>query len=436
MSLVREQVAFMSDLTKLLQHASDKEFLVTGGELERKPEMQALYIKSGYASSMDSMHLRRCAINLYFYREEGEDDLRLVQNREELVGLGDFWESLDPRNSWGGRTPGLLNTPRFERNLGAWPGKAVASLTPAPSQARRLQMAPSGGDRASAVLMPEEVTRTQRVTLRRGSNQTTAISSLQSQLVALKLLERGSGEFDVQTERAVVEFQRRFGLVSDGVVGEKTWSTLQAQQPAAQEALPSLWLSDQDLEEAARSAGLLLPAMMAVYKVESNGNGFIERQPKILFEGHVFWSQLEKAGLRPESLQKGNEDILYRSWSKAHYKGGAAEHQRLKRAQAIHVDAALASASWGLFQIMGYHWKSLGYDSVTDFANRMAEHERDQLDAFVRYLKVTKTRDGRPLADVLNQQQWADFAYAYNGPGYRANRYDDKLRDAFRKYSA
>jgi len=433
MSLIREQAAFMSDLRKLLTHAEDNHFFVTGGELERKPEMQALYIKSGCAATMDSMHLRRCAINLYFFVDDG-DDLRLVQDRNELQKLGEFWESLDPRNRWGGSNNNLIDTPRFERNWGAWPSRAVARLDPPPPESIQPATAPACCDRACAVTLPGVATATQLVTLRRGTSQRAAVSRLQQLLISVKFLTYASGEFDAETEQAVANFQRKFGLVVDGIVGEKTWCTLMAQTQPEQNTVAGLWLSDKDLEGAALEAGVKLPAMKAVYKVESNGCGFIGRQPKILFEGHVFWSRLEKAGLRPAELQTGNHDILYPKWTKVHYVGGAGEHRRLERAKAIHVDAALESASWGLFQILGYHWHSLGYDSATDFTDKMAQHEREQLLAFVRFLKANKVRDGRTLAQVLSAEEWSTFAYAYNGPKYRENRYDDKLREAFRRF--
>jgi murein L,D-transpeptidase YcbB/YkuD len=40
------------------------------------------------------------------------------------------------------------------------------------------------------------------------------------------------------------------------------------------------------------------------------------------------------------------------------------------------------------------------------------------------------------LADALRQRDWAAFARGYNGPGYRANRYDAKLVQAFARHSS
>lgn len=437
MSLKREQAAFMNDLRRLLTYAIDDcHLLVTGGELERKPEMQQMYVKSGYDTTMDSMHLRSCAIALTFFQDTG-NELRLVQDQEVLLQLAAFWESLDPRNRWGGRSNKRKDFSRFERDLGAWPSKTASRLLAPSTTVVQKAMAPAGGDRGKAVVLAETATAMQLATLRRGgARQHSAITRLQQLLNTLNLLAHTTGEFDAETERAVCEFQRNSGLVVDGVVGEKTWSALLAQSHPEQHAAANLFLGDKDLEAAAQTLAIPLAAMKAVYKVESNGSGFIGQLPKILFEGHVFWRRLQAAGINPAALQAGNEDILYPKWTKAYYKGGVAEHQRLQRAKTIHEEAALESASWGLFQILGYHWKTLGYQSANHFAQKMAEHEREQLHAFVRFMQVTTTKDKRTLAEVLAAQDWAAFAYAYNGPKYRENLYDDKLRKAFFSYSS
>lgn len=43
MTLVLEQSRFLQDVCKLIAHATEKGFVVTGGELERRPEMQEIY---------------------------------------------------------------------------------------------------------------------------------------------------------------------------------------------------------------------------------------------------------------------------------------------------------------------------------------------------------------------------------------------------------
>jgi hypothetical protein len=69
MSLSTEQAAFLLDMCKLIQYATDQGFVVTGGELARTPEQQAIYVKTGRSKTMNSIHLKRCAIDLNFFKD-------------------------------------------------------------------------------------------------------------------------------------------------------------------------------------------------------------------------------------------------------------------------------------------------------------------------------------------------------------------------------
>ncbi|MDN3921996.1 N-acetylmuramidase family protein [Roseateles violae] len=435
MSLLTEQMSFLKDVRRLLDYAERQQFLVTGGELERSPETQEIYVRSGREKSMDSPHLRKCAITLNLFRDSN-DHFELVQDLATLEPIGKYWEDLDPRNRWGGRRGGVLEAPRFERDPGGWPNSTTATLLPpdqAPAPAEAVALADAS--RPVAVVLPPSQADSPTPVLKRGSGERDAIGRLQSLLVKAGFLDKSSGAFDDETERAVAEFQRKNSLVADGVAGEKTWTTLLSQTSDAQQQMASRFIGDADFEAAARSLQIETAAMRAVYKVESNGKGFIGDDPKILFEGHVFWNRLKLAGLRPETLVRGNEDILYPTWTKQFYVGGAGEMRRLLRAEGIQREAARESASWGLFQIMGFHWKPLGYGSVDEFVERMKTHERDQLEAFCRFVARNKDRSGRTLAQLLAEKDWAAFAYAYNGAGYRQNAYDDKLRAQYRVFA-
>jgi peptidoglycan L-alanyl-D-glutamate endopeptidase CwlK len=109
MSMVAEQSAFLLDVCKLIEHASSTGWVVTGGELHRTVEQQQIYVKSGRSKTMESNHLKRCAIDLNFFR-----DGRLIYDKDALAPIGDYWESLSPKNRWGGRWR-FVDTPHFER---------------------------------------------------------------------------------------------------------------------------------------------------------------------------------------------------------------------------------------------------------------------------------------------------------------------------------
>lgn len=237
------------------------------------------------------------------------------------------------------------------------------------------------------------------------------------------------GVFGKKTEEAVKDYQKNDNLVVDGIVGPKTWTRLFSQFPQYSIEKSKKFLSEKDISDIARELDIESAVLKAVNEVESMGEGFIAGKPKILFEGHIFWKRLVFHGFNPEDFVEGNEDILYRKWSSKYYKGGIAEYERLDKAKIIDETSALESASWGLFQIMGFHYKSLGYKSVKSFVNKMGKNEREQLIAFASFVKFHK------LDNYLRKHDWAQFARKYNGPGYKKNKYDTRLARAYSKYS-
>ncbi|TAL53829.1 MAG: DUF3380 domain-containing protein [Pandoraea sp.] len=188
-------------------------------------------------------------------------------------------------------------------------------------------------------------------------------------------------------------------------------------------------LTEADLQAAAERLGVRPATVRAVIEVESRGRGFLpDGRPVILFERHVMYRTLKTAGHDADALAARHPNVVNRR--RGGYRGGAAEHARLARASDIDPDCALASASWGLFQIMGFHWRRLGYPSVAALAKAMGASEGEQLDAFARFIETDPA-----LHRALGARQWATFARAYNGPAYRANRYDEKLAHAYERHA-
>lgn len=236
-----------------------------------------------------------------------------------------------------------------------------------------------------------------------------------------------TGNFGQMTDKAVRDFQTKMRLTADGIVGRRTWEMLMDKEAVL---LQPLRLKEEDFLRSAASLQVEVATVKAVQEVETGGRGgfFGVGKPAILFEGHIFWSQLKKKGKNPEDYLSGNEDILYPKWTKAHYKGGKGEYDRLQRAMEIDPEAAMNSASWGLFQIMGFNHKVCGCDTVQDFVKRMNENEGSQLDLFTSFIK------GNSLDCYLREKDWAGFARRYNGPAYAENRYDEKLKAAYEKH--
>jgi len=253
-----------------------------------------------------------------------------------------------------------------------------------------------------------------------------AVRNLQAALTLAGFAVAVDGGFGEQTERAVVAFQRRAGLVDDGVAGPKTLAALHGYDT-------SRYLKRKDLQQAADRLGVPLASVMAVNQVESRGEGFASNgRPVILFERHVMFDRLQANGLseaEADALAAKHPALVNRK--SGGYIGGTAEHQRLAQAQQLlHEAAALESASWGLFQIMGYHWQRLGYHDAQHFADTMALSEAAQLDAFVSFIETDPA-----LHKALKGRKWAEFARRYNGPNYARNLYDVKLARAYAQFA-
>lgn len=183
-------------------------------------------------------------------------------------------------------------------------------------------------------------------------------------------------------------------------------------------------LTPADFSEAAYILGCDIATVQAVAEVEAPRGGFNpDDTPVTLFEGHKFHK------FTGGQYDKVAPDLSYKTWTRKHYgKIWQQEQLRLQRAIALDRQAALRSASWGKFQIMGFNHALVGFLTVQKFVNAMYAGERQHLLAFVEYCKASN------LVNALVVRDWADFAHGYNGPGYASNQYDEKLAAAYVKY--
>jgi hypothetical protein len=183
-------------------------------------------------------------------------------------------------------------------------------------------------------------------------------------------------------------------------------------------------LSIRDYQEAAEKLCLATAKIRAVDDIESQGSGFLESgEPKILFEAHWF------SRFTDGKYNKSHPNISSPRWNRSLYEGGQAEHKRLQKAAKLNRTAALKSASWGKFQIMGYNWSECGFRSLQEFINAMYDSEKAHLGAFIGFMK------SQDLVKPLKDEDWSTFARRYNGPSYAQNDYHTKLKEAFEKFS-
>lgn len=170
-------------------------------------------------------------------------------------------------------------------------------------------------------------------------------------------------------------------------------------------------------------------ALLAVAEVESGGKAFAtvdgRQEPLIRWEGHYFDRRLsgqKRAKARAEGLASPKAGGVPNPSSQA------ARWAMIERAAAIDEKAAYESVSWGVGQVMGAHWESLGFGSVQELVSLCRASVAGQVDLMARFVM----KNG--LAPALRSRDWPAFARGYNGSGYRKNAYDTKMARAYARW--
>ncbi|HDZ77276.1 MAG TPA: M15 family peptidase [Candidatus Omnitrophica bacterium] len=124
--MVQQQQLFTQNVAKLILRASTLGIGLTIGDAYRSHDQQYLYFNGKTISpegklvdttphswTMQSNHLRRLAIDFNFFIDgKLTYDVKLPQ----LIELGNYWESLDKVNRWGGFWV-RADAPHFEMNI-------------------------------------------------------------------------------------------------------------------------------------------------------------------------------------------------------------------------------------------------------------------------------------------------------------------------------
>lgn len=191
-------------------------------------------------------------------------------------------------------------------------------------------------------------------------------------------------------------------------------------------------LTNEMIKDLATRLGLEPALLKSVQLVEAAGrDGFLaDGRPQILFEGHIMYKEVHKKFPDRDLgyLCKRYSTVFFPKWDKSKYLGGVHEYKRLELAKEIDEECALKSASWGMFQIMGFNHKICGCQDVYDFVHKVSESHEKQLELMYYFMHNSGCLKN------LKEKDWAGFAKKYNGPGYAQNAYDQKLRNAYENF--
>jgi hypothetical protein len=184
-----------------------------------------------------------------------------------------------------------------------------------------------------------------------------------------------------------------------------------------------LALREEDYANAASELGCEVRAIKAVAKTETGSSGPYFRPgqdlasdddsvPAILFERHLFHRATQ--GHYDQSHPHISNPVA------GGYGSKAAQYKKLMEAYALDSNAALLSASWGRFQILGSNYRAAGFQSVRDYVASASESEANQLRAFVSFIKADPV-----LNSAISSRDWHGFASRYNGPAQQG--YDETI---------
>lgn len=128
MKLSENQIIFSRNIADLILYAKSIGIGLTFGDAFRPQELQILYCY-GYSIEVEnnapkliktkvksktlvSFHGKRLAVDFNHFIKGV-----LTYKKSKIQMLGDYWESLHPKNRWGGNFKSFLDVPHYEMNI-------------------------------------------------------------------------------------------------------------------------------------------------------------------------------------------------------------------------------------------------------------------------------------------------------------------------------
>ena len=176
------------------------------------------------------------------------------------------------------------------------------------------------------------------------------------------------------------------------------------------------------------NAELEVELLQAFLEVEAGGKGFDPKTGKIMiqFEPHVFAREtgLERSETNKSVWDENKIDVQPKEWI------------AFNDAFSIDPENAMESTSIGIPQIMGFHWKRLGFKSVGEMWDSFKQGEDNQVKGLIRFIQS----DPR-LYTAFKMKDFYKMAYYYNGAKFKElaikqkrEPYDISLQKAYVKH--
>ena len=177
------------------------------------------------------------------------------------------------------------------------------------------------------------------------------------------------------------------------------------------------------IKEISNQFGFDWRVIAAFIEVETGGKGF-NSDGKIMIQFEPSWFKRYVPNAPAGVWSTNKVDVQSKEW------------EAFNNAFAINKEAAMLSTSIGLGQIMGFHYKRLGYKTVGemwDDAKKGIDRQIWQICEFIR--------TDNKLKDAIKRKDWHMIATIYNGANYlqlakKLGRepYNISLEKAYKKY--
>lgn len=204
---------------------------------------------------------------------------------------------------------------------------------------------------------------------------------------------------------------------------------------------------DKRIIDLALKSGYDPAALLAFIEVETSGRGFDYKTGKIMIQFEPSWFKKQAAAefriyeiLKSKPKPTFAEQTIIVNWNNIlanKVSVQSIEWSIFDIAFQINPTAAMESTSIGLGQIMGFHWKRLGYKSVGEMWEEAKSGIDQQFHQLLQFISTDKK-----LQSAILLKDWAKVASIYNGAGYKElaarlqrEPYDISMRKAYDKYS-
>ena len=153
----------------------------------------------------------------------------------------------------------------------------------------------------------------------------------------------------------------------------------------------------------AKEFGYEEAALAAFIETETGGKGFDKTTGKIIIQFEPAWFR-KKAPYAPSGAWSVNKvDVQSKEWIS------------FNDAFSKNKNAAMESTSIGLGQIMGFHYKRLGFKTVGEMWDDAKVSLENQVRQICKFIQTDKN-----LLKAIKNKDWNTIASIYNGSGYLA----------------